>query len=142
MLLSMTDDSQTTRSINWDDARRSAMAPGAVLRRRYRLDGEALHEAVGAQLITADGEDAFTFTHDKIREVLYEELNPARRRYHRLAAEGFERRRSVGGAPQYPAEKLAYHYIQTGDYEHGLVYARQAAAEAERVFAFDEAIAA
>src|SRR6266511_2907551 len=73
---------------------------------------DALDEAAGAQLITADGGDSFTFTHDKIREVLYEELNPVRRRrYHRLAAEGFERRRSVGGAPQYPAEKLAYHYI-------------------------------
>src|SRR5262249_429042 len=81
--------------------------------------------------------------HDKIREVLYEELNPVRRRrLHRLAAESLERRRSVSGASQHPAEKLVYHYIQAGDYEHGLVYAKQAAAEAERVFAFDEAIAA
>jgi len=104
---------------------------------------DALDEAAGAQLITADGVDSFTFTHDKIREVLYEELNPVRRRrYHRLAAESFERRSNVGGAPRRPAEKLAYHYIQAGDYENGLVYARQAAAEAERVFAFDEAIAA
>src|SRR5262249_33672195 len=104
---------------------------------------DALDEAVGAQLITADGGDSFTFTHDKIREVLYEELTPVRRRrLHRLAAESFERRGNVGGASQYPAERLAYHYIQAGDYEHGLLYAKQAAAEAERVFAFDEAIAA
>src|SRR5262245_38900807 len=40
MLLSMSDDTQTTRSMNWDDASHSAMAPGVVLRRRYRLDGE------------------------------------------------------------------------------------------------------
>src|SRR5262249_49405306 len=104
---------------------------------------DALDEAVTAQLIAADGGDSFTFTHDKIREVLYEELNPIRRRrLHRLAAEVIERRKSDSGASQYPAEKLAYHYIQAGDYEHGLVYAKQAAAEAERVFAFDEAIAA
>ncbi|MCI0665089.1 MAG: AAA family ATPase, partial [Acidobacteria bacterium] len=104
---------------------------------------DALDEAVGAQLITADLGDSFTFTHDKIREVLYEELNPVRRRrLHRLAAEGIERRRNEIGAPQYPAEKLAYHYIQAGNYEHGLIYAKQAAAEAERVFAFDEAIVA
>jgi hypothetical protein len=104
---------------------------------------DALDEAVGAQLITAEGGESFTFTHDKIREVLYEELNPIRRRRcHRLAAESFERRRNMGGASQYPAEKLAYHYIQAGDYERGLVYAKQAAAEAERVYAFDEAIAA
>ena len=98
---------------------------------------DALDEAVGAQLIVAAGEDAFTFTHDKIREVLYEELNPIRRRrLHRLAAEGLESHR------QCAVEKLAHHYIQAGDYERGLVYAKRAAHEAERVFAFDEAIAA
>ena len=36
----------------------------------------------------------------------------------------------------------AHHYIEAGDYEHGLRYAKQAAIEAEKVFAFDEAIAA
>ena len=81
---------------------------------------DALDEAVGAQLITAYGGDSFTFTHDKIREVLYEELNPVRRRrLHRLAAEVIQRRRNDSGASQYPAEKLVYHYIQAGDYEHG-----------------------
>src|SRR5262245_7903930 len=40
MLSSMTDDTQTTRSMNWDDAGRGALAPGAVLRQRYRLDSE------------------------------------------------------------------------------------------------------
>ena len=40
------------------------------------------------------------------------------------------------------SEKLAHHYIQAGDHERGLEYAKQAAAEAARVFAFDEAIAA
>ena len=41
---------------------------------------DALDEAVGAQLIAAGSGDSFSFTHDKIREVLYEELNPIRRR--------------------------------------------------------------
>ena len=118
------------------------------------LDG--LDEAVSAQLITAGSGDSFTFTHDKIREVLYEELNPIRRRrLHRQAAEGLERHRE--GYRQFweasfqrldallegshcAVERLAYHYIQAGDYEHGLSYAKQAALEAERVFAFDEAI--
>src|SRR5262245_54312557 len=36
----MTDDTQTTRSMNWDDAGYSAIAPGVVLRQRYRLDSE------------------------------------------------------------------------------------------------------
>ena len=33
---------------------------------------DSLDEAVSAQLLTAGGGDSFTFTHDKIREVLYE----------------------------------------------------------------------
>lgn len=99
---------------------------------------DALDQAVGAQLITAGHGDSFTFTHDKIREVLYEELNPIRRRrLHRHAAEGLELHRD-----RVSVEKLAHHYIQAGDHERGLHYAKEAAADAERVFAFDEAIAA
>src|SRR5918993_3387232 len=101
---------------------------------------DALDEASNAQLIAAGPEDSFSFTHDKIREVLYEELNPIRRRrLHRHVAEGLKRRcEKVACA----VEKLAHHYIQAGDHEQGLEYAKQAAAEAIRVFAFDEAIAA
>jgi tetratricopeptide (TPR) repeat protein len=101
---------------------------------------DALDEATGAQLIAPVSGESFTFTHDKIREVLYEELNPIRRRrLHRHVAEGIERNRHKFDCP---VEKLAHHYIQAGDHERGLQYAKQAAAEAQRVFAFDEAIAA
>jgi tetratricopeptide (TPR) repeat protein len=118
---------------------------------------DALDEAVSAQLIAASGE-SFTFTHDKIREVLYEEMNPIRRRrLHRQAAEGlarqqesyrrfwedsFQRLEALLESPDAPVERLAHHYIEAGDYENGLRYAKQAAIEAEKVFAFDEAIAA
>ena len=101
---------------------------------------DALDEATSAQLISAGSGESFSFTHDKIREVLYEELNAIRRRrLHRHVAEGLER-----NCERMPCavEKLAHHYIQAGDHERGLQYAKQAAAEAERVFAFDEAIAA
>ncbi|HVF24052.1 MAG TPA: AAA family ATPase, partial [Pyrinomonadaceae bacterium] len=101
---------------------------------------DALDEASNAQLIAAGSSDSFSFTHDKIREVLYEELNPIRRRrLHRHVAEGLKR-----NCEKFPCavEKLAHHYIQAGDHEQGLEYAKQAAAEAVRVFAFDEAIAA
>ena len=100
---------------------------------------DALDEAANAQLIAAGSGDSFSFTHDKIREVLYEELNPIRRRrLHRRVAEGLERNRGVCCA----VEKLAHHYIQAGDHQRGLEYAKQAAAEAEKVFAFEEAVAA
>jgi predicted ATPase len=110
---------------------------------------DALDESTTAQLINSSGTESFTFTHDKIREVLYEELNPIRRRrLHRHAAEGLERRGVPsendrhGVTSACAVERLAYHYIHAGDYEHGLTYAKQAAAAAEKVFAFDEAIAA
>ncbi len=101
---------------------------------------DALDEAVNAQLIAAGSGDSFIFTHDKIREVLYEELNPIRRRrLHRHVADALKQ-----NCERMPCavEKLAHHYIQAGDHEQGLEYAKQAAAEAVRVFAFDEAIAA
>ena len=101
---------------------------------------DALDEAVNAQLIAAGSDDSFSFTHDKIREVLYEELNPIRRRrLHRHVAEALK---SNSEKFCCAVEKLAHHYIQAGDHEQGLEYAKQAAAEAARVFAFDEAIAA
>jgi len=110
---------------------------------------DALDESTTAQLINTSGRESFTFTHDKIREVLYEELNPIRRRrLHLHAAEGLERRGVVcegerRGVPTACAvERLAHHYIQAGDYEHGLTYAKRAAAAAERVYAIDEVIGA
>ncbi len=110
---------------------------------------DALDDAVNAQLIATTGGESFAFTHDKIREVLYEELNPIRRRrLHRHAAEGLERhgvvceRERQGIMASCSHERLAYHFIQAGDYEKGLQYAKGAAAAAESVFAFDEVIAA
>ena len=101
---------------------------------------DCLDEAVAAQLIAPGAGESFTFTHDKIREVLYEELNPIRRRrLHKQAAEGLEQQQR-GSQPA--VERLAYHFVQAGDYERGLDYAKRAAVEAERMFAFDEAIAA
>jgi len=101
---------------------------------------DALDEAVGAQLLAADRDEAFAFTHDKIREVLYEELNPIRRRrLHLRTAEGLEQHREKATVA---VEKLAHHFIHAGEYERGLTYAKQAAVEAERVFAYGEAMAA
>lgn len=115
---------------------------------------DSLDEAVLAQIVSASGGDTYAFTHDKIREVLYEELNPIRRRrFHRMAAECFESSSKdihataadgggASGGIRGADEKLAYHFIEAGDYERALPYAKSAANEAERIFAYDEAIAA
>ncbi|HKP35597.1 MAG TPA: protein kinase [Pyrinomonadaceae bacterium] len=64
---------------------------------------DALDESATAQLIIANNNDSFTFTHDKIREVLYEELNlnstaaPASSRGQRPGTPGRQlRRRAIG----------------------------------------------
>jgi tetratricopeptide (TPR) repeat protein len=101
---------------------------------------DALDEATSAQLVVAERGETFSFTHDKIREVLYEELNAIRRRrLHLRTAEGLERHRRKAPVA---VETLAHHYIEAGEYERGLAYAREAAIEAERIFAFDEAVSA
>jgi tetratricopeptide (TPR) repeat protein len=100
---------------------------------------DALDEAVSAQLVAPGRGESFTFTHDKIREVLYDELNPIRRRRLHLAiAEGLERLEEQGS--DVAVEDLAYHFVQSGEYERGLVYAERAARAALSVYAWEEAM--
>jgi len=147
------------------DALRTAAALGKVFSFRelaaVSTAGEdalldALDEASGAQLLRAGGpaseaalpgDDAFAFTHDKIREVLYEELNPIRRRrLHQRIGETLEKLYgasarmppAAGGDPH--VQDLAHHFLQAGDLERSAGYLRRAARDAERVFAHDEAL--
>ena len=100
---------------------------------------DALDEAVAAQLIAAGPRESFAFTHDKIREVLYEELNPIRRRRLHLAiAQGLERFQELG--KDVAIEDLAHHFVHSGDCGKGLLYAGRAAQAALDVFAWDEAL--
>lgn len=108
----------------------------------------ALDEGTTAQLLRPTANDTFTFTHDKIREVLYEELNPIRRRrLHQRIGEGLETLYAAARAgaetnakPNAHASDLAYHFAQSGDVEKSLTYSLQAAENAERVFAHDDAV--
>jgi len=109
---------------------------------------DALDEACAAQLVRANGADAggrsgvrdtFAFTHDKIREVLYEELNPIRRRrLHQRIGEALERRYGADAGAH--AQDLAHHFTQAGDFARALLHSRRAADNAQRVFAYEEAI--
>jgi tetratricopeptide (TPR) repeat protein len=110
---------------------------------------DALDEASAAQLIRANtasaggasrGDESFVFTHDKIREVLYEELNPIRRRrLHQRIGEALERLYAAAGADEH-AQDLAHHFTQAGDLERSLAWSRRAAGNAVLVFAHDEAL--
>jgi len=125
----------------------------AVLGKRFDFDAlaaassaseddllDALDEAVTAQLIVSEPPWGFVFSHDKIRELLYDELNPIRRRrLHSRILDGLARRRDQG-APVAVAD-LAHHALHGADYERGLRFSLEAAREAQSVYAHREAIA-
>jgi transcriptional regulator with XRE-family HTH domain len=99
---------------------------------------DPLDEALQARLILAGEADIFRFSHDKIREVLYLDQNPARQRLlHRQCAERLER--YYQAALEGQAARLAYHYYQAGSHAQALPYARLAAERAKQMFAPDEA---
>lgn len=100
---------------------------------------DLLDEAGRAQLVQIEPAERFVFTHDKIREVLYEELNPIRRRrLHRRIVDVFEALYEDHADKH--ASDLAYHAVLGGDLERGLVYSVQAAEKSSQVFAHEEAL--
>jgi len=79
-----------------------------------------------------------TFTHDKIREVLYQWLNPLRRRtLHRQVAQAIEARYAAHLQPYY--SRLGYHYQMAEDYTKAVDYLLKAANHARSVYAFVDA---
>ncbi len=79
-----------------------------------------------------------TFTHDKIREVLYQWLNPLRRRtLHRQVAKAFEAQYAAHLKPYYG--QLGYHYQMAEDYSKAVDYLLKAADHARSVYAFVDA---
>ncbi len=104
---------------------------------------DALDEAELAQLIRVESSSSFAFTHDKIREVLYEELNPIRRRrLHQRIGESLERlyAAELDRGSDAHVQELAYHFAEAGDLERGLRYSLLAARKTERLFAHDDAL--
>jgi len=111
---------------------------------------DALDEASHAQLIRLESGEIYLFTHDKIREVLYEELNPIRRRrLHLRIGEGLERLYGLNVCEpgctdarlcHCDVQALAHHFIEAGELDKGLRYSVQAAEKAEQVFALSEAV--
>ena len=100
---------------------------------------DALDHARQAQLLDVASPESFVFTHDKIREVLYQELNPIRRRrLHQRIGESLEA--ALGDKPNGRVQDMAYHFVQSGDLERGLRYCLHAAEDALGVFALEAAL--
>jgi DNA-binding SARP family transcriptional activator len=106
---------------------------------------EALEELVRRQILCAVGEH-FDFVHDRIRQVVDDDLlAPARRALHAAIAEALEALHARDLAKAYGL--LAYHYARTDRSEKAVTYltrfaerAAHGGAHAEAIIALDEAL--
>ncbi len=102
---------------------------------------EELREAVSAGLVRADQHGTLTFSHDKIRECLYAEVSPSRRRRLHESIGSILELRYDQTSPKSPHQlaELAFHFTLSGDRARGATYSLLAAEQAMRSSAFDEA---
>jgi len=119
------------------DFKFNELAAASLLGEDQLLDH--LDEAAAAQLLYPQSGESFSFSHDKIREVLYEELNPIRRkRLHQRVGEALEKFYAAEIGVHAP--ELAHHFTESGDLFRGLHYSLQAAENTRRLFALEEAL--
>ncbi len=103
---------------------------------------EHLMEAVRARLIYSTQPDLFTFSHDKIREILYTEVSTSRRqRLHEKIGHALELLYNQAAARTIrQLAELAFHFSRSRDTLHGAAYSRQAAQQALLASAPGEAL--
>jgi DNA-binding SARP family transcriptional activator len=116
-----------------------------VLRQTVDLNEDelvnCLDESWRRRIIREQEEDAYDFSHDKLREVAYAGLSRARRRWlHGRAAQALETIHAAGLQPV--AGVIARHYEAAGQLAAAVAYYGQAAAAARVVYAHDEALTA
>jgi DNA-binding CsgD family transcriptional regulator/tetratricopeptide (TPR) repeat protein len=101
---------------------------------------EGLREAVDQQILLPElGGEGYVFRHALVAEAVYGELLPGERvRLHTALAHALEAGLEVGDTPATRAARLAYHWSVVGDQPRALSASVQAAAAAERVYAFAE----
>ncbi len=116
----------------------------AAVAERERLEVlDRCDEAVAAGVLeeSPDGAGAYRFSHALFQETIYEDLATGRRaRHHLAAARRLEHQYADALTPL--LSDLAHHHhlaIAVGDPERAVEFARRAAAEAERLYAFEEA---
>lgn len=85
------------------------------------------------------GGASFDFSHDKIREVIHQGLDPSHRRHlHEKVGRALEN--LADSRPDDPIEALAYHFARSDDLPRAVRYLRQAAERAKGLFAYRSAI--
>ena len=133
---------------------RAVLTLAAVLGREFSLEAlglvsesssteilDLMANAVAERVVTTAAPGRLRFSHELIRDVLYDELPPARRiRLHREIGEALER---VYQEPEPHLTELAHHFLAAapaGDVEKAIDYARRAGERAARLLAYEEAV--
>jgi len=99
----------------------------------------ALDELWRRRIVREQGADGYDFSHDKIREVAYLTLSPARRRrLHLRVAQALEWRHAHDLAPV--SGQLAAHYAHAGEVDRAAAWYVRAAEAAQQLHANDEAV--
>jgi DNA-binding SARP family transcriptional activator/tetratricopeptide (TPR) repeat protein len=98
-----------------------------------------LDELRRRRLVREHGHEGCDFTHDKIREAIYQRLSRAHRRLlHHSLAQALEKRHA--GQTEPVSDEIARHYLQAGLDQLALPYFLQAGEAAARLYANQEAI--
>lgn len=99
----------------------------------------ALREAVAEQVLTSDGL-SYAFRHALLREAVYADLVAGQRTpLHAALAEKLSLEPTLAGAQAAVAAEIAHHWTAAGEIEAALAASVRAGAEAERMYAIQEA---
>ena len=99
----------------------------------------ALREAVAEQVLTSDGL-SYSFRHALLREAVYSDLVASQRApLHAALATALTAQPGLAGTPTGSAAEIAHHWYAAGEMEAALAASVKAGAEAERVYAIQEA---
>jgi ATP/maltotriose-dependent transcriptional regulator MalT len=102
---------------------------------------DGLREAVGSQIAVAHADGSYGFRHALLREVVYDDLLPGERaEQHGAIARALERAIETEGERVHLTAEVAHHWLAAGDQPAALGASVRAAAAAERVNAFHEAL--
>jgi predicted ATPase len=116
-----------------------------VLREVTGLDEDRLIDIIDkclqARLVVdkhVPGEEVYAFADNQLRDVLYEDISPVRRRRHHLKV-GQAVEKVYARKIDDHLEGLAYHFLEGNDLSRAVDYSQKAGDKATRLFAWDQA---
>lgn len=100
---------------------------------------QQVKELIAAQLVVEESDETFAFRHALTRQAIYSALlGRERKTLHRTLAEALER--CYADSLDLYASEIAYHFYEAGLWAAALTWAQRAGEQAERLYAYGEAL--